>query len=228
MRVTDITGSIRKGMWNYEEPYPRFDMRSLGEVPWAGHEVCCEVFYGLHSQTGTYLETPAHYYGYDKCYLVDDIPLEKLMDIPCVIINIDEGYFSGNTKRMPVTDRILIDSLGGVDIEKKCAILIGTGWGKHWMDRRFLDMSPYFTKDAMNWLISKDPFLLGTDFPRWENIEKPEGFFDAFYAADILMLAPCVNIEKIRNSRARLTVMPVKIPGTCAVPCRAAVVEEGD
>ena len=63
MNVTDITGPVKEGMWKYDPPFPTFHMRPLGEVPWAGGGVSCEVFEGLHSQSGTYLETPAHFYG---------------------------------------------------------------------------------------------------------------------------------------------------------------------
>ncbi|MDO8685685.1 MAG: hypothetical protein Q7J78_03335, partial [Clostridiales bacterium] len=81
-------------------------------------------------------------------------------------------------------------------------------------------------KFKMQWLILKKPFLLGTDFPRWENLVKPEGFFDAFYAAGILMLAPCINLENIMKSKVKLTALPLNIPGTSCVPCRAIIVEE--
>ena len=94
------------------------------------------------------------------------------------------------------------------------------------MDQHYLEHSPYFTNEAMQWLISKKPFLLGTDFPRWENLIKPEGFFESFYTADILMLAPCVNLESIIKSKVKLTALPMNIPGTSCVPCRALIVEE--
>lgn len=228
MKITDITGVIRKGMWNYEDPFPRFDIRPLGKVPWVSGEVYCEVFEGLHSQTGTYLETPAHYYGNDKCYLAADIPVEKLVNIPCAILNLDGGLFESPTARIPITAEMLDSCPGSRDIPGNCAIIVGTGWGKYWMDDSYLNLSPYFTYEAMQWLIAKKPFLLGSDIPRWENLEKPQGFFERFYSADILMLAPCVSIEKIKKNKGMLTVLPLNIPGTSAVPCRALIIEEGD
>jgi kynurenine formamidase len=78
----------------------------------------------------------------------------------------------------------------------------------------------------MKWLIGKKPFLLGSDFPRWDHLTKSERFFPEFFAADILMLAPCVNLEAVRKPDVRLTALPLHIPGTSAVPCRAIVMEE--
>ena len=228
MRIIDITGVIKKDMWNYEAPFPKFDMRPLGKVPWVDGEVYCEVFEGLHSQTGTYLETPAHYFGNDQCYLIADIPVGKLVEIPCTVLNIGGIQLDNPIKRTPVTKEMLERCTDGTDIPEGSAILIGTGWGKHWMDPCYLELSPYFTYDAMLWLISKEPFLLGSDIPRWENLDKPQGFFKAFFTADILMLAPCINLEKIVKSTCRLTALPLNIPGTSAVPCRAIVIEEGE
>lgn len=226
MRVLDITGKIRVNMWNYEEPFTRFKMRSLEDIPWVDGKVYCEIFEGLHSQTGTYLETPAHYYGNDNCYLIADIPVEKLFNISCSVINIDSRLFHNSHNRIPITAEMLENSLGSGDITEGEAVLVGTGWGSRWMDQYYLEHSPYFTNEAMQWLISKKPFLLGTDFPRWENLLRPEGFFDAFYAADILMLAPCVNLENIIKNKVKLTALPINIPGTSCVPCRAVIVEE--
>lgn len=228
MKVTDITGEIKNGMWNYEEPFPRVSIKPLGQVPWAGCKVFCEVFEGLHSQTGTYIETPAHYFGNDKCYLAADIPVEKLLNIRCTILKPNKADFTIREDSFPITEEMLAECPGSDSICEGSAILVGTGWGSRWMDPSFLEHSPYFTRGAMNWLISKKPFLLGTDFPRWENLKKPEGFFKDFYNADILMLAPCVNLEKIMGINALLTVLPLKIPGTSCVPCRAVIMEEDD
>lgn len=225
MRVVDITGNIQEGMWNYEPPFPGFRMKPLGHVPWVKSEVYCEIFEGLHSQTGTYLETPAHYYGNDKCFLAADIPVDRLFNIPCSVLNIDGSCFENSLERIPITVEMLRNSCRNGDITEGGAILVGTGWGRHWMDKSYLELSPYFTYEAMQWLISRKPFLLGADFPRWENLVKPEGFFGAFYSAGILMLAPCVNLENIKKSNVKLTALPLKIPGTSCVPCRAVIVE---
>lgn len=226
MKITDISGKIQNGMWNYPSPFPEFNLKPLEKVPWVNCEVYCEIFVGLHSQTGTYLETPAHFFGNDKSYLISDIPVDKLIDIPCVVISID--VMDNFAESTPITKEMLVNSSKDIDISEGFAILISTGWGKHWMDKCFLQQSPYFTYEAMLWLISQKPFLLGTDFPRWENIKKPEEFFEAFYCADILMLAPCINLKKVEKNNVRLTVLPLNITGTSCVPCRAVLIEVGE
>lgn len=225
MKIIDISGKIQNGMWNYPEPFPKFDLKPLGKVPWVDCEVYCEIFEGLHSQTGTYLETPAHFFGNDRSYLISDIPVEKLINIPCIVLEIDEP--DNLAESTPITKEMLVNSSKGIHVSEGCAILISTGWDKFWMEECFLKHSPFFTYEAMQWLISKRPFLLGTDFPRWENIKKPEGFFEKFYCADILMLAPCINLKKVEKNNARLTILPLNITGTSCVPCRAVLIEDG-
>ena len=73
MSVIDITGPIQEGMWNYEHPFPLFKLKKLPKVEWLDNDIFCEIFEGLHSQTGTYIETPAHFFGNDKCYLINDV-----------------------------------------------------------------------------------------------------------------------------------------------------------
>src|SRR5690606_13680858 len=131
--------------------------------------------------TGTYLETPAHYFGNEYGELVADIPGERLVQIPCAILRLDMRSFisSGPAQRVGVSQ--LEACQASQHIEAGSAILVATGWGKHWMDECYLKHSPYFTKEAMQWLIAKKPCLLGTDFTRWDNPASSEGFFKDFY-----------------------------------------------
>lgn len=224
MKVYDITGPIQDGMWNYEPPFPAFHLKPLPQPDWVSSRVYCEIFEGIHSQSGTYLETPAHFYGNDNCYLMSDVPVERLLSIPCVVLNLP-GMDEPGEERPAITAELLAACPGAADIRPGDAVLIGTGWGKQWMQPHFLNASPYFTYDAMRWLVDKKPYLLGTDFARWENFEQPQNLFPLFYSGDILMLAPLVNLENITATRVELTVLPLNIPGTSCTPCRAVVVE---
>ncbi len=227
-KVTDITGLINEKMWNYEEPFPKIKIRPLPEVPWVKGDVFCEIFEGLHSQTGTYLETPAHFYGNDNpcTYLLIDVPVEKTVDIPCVVLNLGMWDMQGMEERRGITVEDLETCFNAKEIREGDAILIGTGWGRYWDHPDYLRLSPYMKKEAMEWLMAKKPFLLGGDTARWENLENPEGFFPDFYAADILMLGPVVNLEAIQAGKCRLTALPLKVPETSCAPCRAIIIEE--
>ncbi|NLD87276.1 MAG: hypothetical protein GX633_03360 [Clostridiales bacterium] len=225
MPVIDITGEIRDGMSGLPFPFPKFRLKPVPSPDWVEDKVWCEIFEGLHSQTGTYIETPAHYYGNDRCYLVNDIPVGRLVNIPAVILSFEPETFEISRKRTPITLEMVKNAAGAEDIMPGDAILLNTGFDIHWMESDFIDRSPYIKYETMEWLISKKPYILGSDFPRWENLDKLEGIFPIFYAADILMLGPLTNLRAAPSSRATLTVLPLKIPGTSCVPCRAILTE---
>lgn len=226
MAILDLTGPIQNGMWHYEPPFPSFDMRPLGDVPWAGSTVYCDVFDGFNSQTGTYLETPAHVLGPKQSYMVDDIPLASLYEMKCHVLQLAARPELQQSGSATLTAAMLEACAGAAAIRPGSALLVGTGWGRRWLDACYLTDSPCFSLDAMEWLIAKKPFLLGSDFPRWESQQNPAGIFPLFYARNILMLAPCVNLERAGSAGARLTVLPLRIPGSCCVPCRAVLVED--
>lgn len=227
-KITDATGIIQEGMWNYELPFPKISIKPLPPVPWVEKPVYCELFEGMHSQTGTYLETPVHFYGNDDprtCLLID-VPVEKMVNVPCVVLNLTRVEKSPDKKRHGITVLELESCTNAKDIRPGDAILVGTGWGRYWMDADYLNAGPYFTKAAMEWLIAKKPAMLGGDSARWENMEHPEGFFPDFYAADILMVGPLVNLEQICSPRCLLTALPIKIAGTSSAPARVVLIEE--
>ncbi|MBE7024523.1 MAG: hypothetical protein E7408_00510 [Ruminococcaceae bacterium] len=214
MRI-DLTGTLYTGMWNYAPPFPRLSIRPLPPVSWVEGYVGCEIFDGLHSQTGTYLETPAHVLG-EKSYPLLTVDLDRICDVPTKVLHLP---FLG--AGMAITPSLLRDCPAYHAIRPGEAVLVSCDYGKKWFDSDYLAASPYFTKEAMNALIAKKPSILGSDFPRWDNLEKPQGFFDAFYAADILMLAPVINLEKCPADGGRLTALPLKAEKTSCAPCRA-------
>ncbi len=211
-KIIDITGEIYSGMWSYGFPFPEVEIKPLSEIDWVKYKIYAEVFDGLNSQSGTYLETPAHLLG-DKSYPLIDVSVEKLVDIPCTVLNV------GNVRKEAITKQMLENCKNADRIKKGSAVLISANYGEKWKDNDYLASCPYLTADAMSWLIEKKPFLLGSDFPRWDNLKNPQGFWQDFYNADILMLAPVVNINAV--DEALLTVLPIKAAITSCAPCRA-------
>ena len=224
-KIIDVTGIIQEGMWNYPAPFPDVRIVPLPPVPWVNCPVYCEIFEGIHSQTGTYLETPAHFYGNDdqRTYLLIDVSVDKLINIPCTVLDLGLWDMDIKSGRPAITVEHLERCPNASFIREGDALLVSTGWGRYWMHKDYLDLGPYITKEAMSWFISKKPFILGGDCARWENLEKPEGIFPDFYAADILMLGPLVNTEQVMAPRCSLTVLPLKVPRTSCAPCRAVI-----
>ena len=220
MKIYDVTGRIAKGVWSYGDPFPEFDMRPLPQPEWVETRVWCDIFEGMNSQTGTYLETPAHLLGPEKSYNLEDVDVARLVDIPAVLLKLDPGMHVPG-RRARITRAMLEEALGGRPVGRESALILSCGWGPRWFEPDYLDGSPYLSREAMEWIVEKRPFLLGADLPRWENLERPEGIFPMFYAADILMLGPLVIPQDIPDGALTLTALPIRVTGTCCAPCRA-------
>jgi kynurenine formamidase len=224
-RIIDITGPIYDGMWSYGDPFPQYHIQRIPTPAWLSFPIYSESFIGVCSQTGTYLETPAHFLGYDASYPLSRVPVDSLIDVPACVIQVDLGSLPLIGGRRAITREALTKNLGSLPLSSCRAILVSTGWGREWRQPDYVAGSPFFAADAMEWIIGLKPFILGADSARWESLEHPQGFFPAFFGADILMLAPCVNLEEIRRSFVSLTVLPMKLEDTCCTPCRAVVSE---
>lgn len=226
-KVIDITGTIAEGMWNLKPPFPDIKIKPFPPIPWLdGKSFGLEIFEGFHSQCGTYLETPAHFYGNGNSYPLIDVPVEKLIDVPCVVLNVGMRDLDLEKGRTPVTVEDLENCFNAGEIKEGDAILVGTGWGRYWFHPDTMKCCPYFTKEAMMWLIGKKPFILGGDIPQWDTVENSQNFFEDFYAANILMAGPFVNLEQCTAARCKLTVLTPKIPITSCVPARAVIIED--
>ncbi|MDR1619334.1 MAG: cyclase family protein [Clostridiales bacterium] len=227
MKVIDVTGTIRNGMWSFGSLFPQpYIEEASGYCEGFG-----EYFYtqikGMHAQVGTYIETPAHFYGFENSYLVDDIPIEKLTDVGCVVLKVEKDILDTGSKAV-ITKEDLVNAKNSAYIQPGDCVVVHCGWERYWMrDDIFFPRSPYFTSEAMHWIIEKQPSILATDTPAWENLgEDPEGFFPDFYAANILMLVPLCNLDAVTKPRVKLTALPLKVEGVAASPCRVIIKED--
>ncbi len=227
MRIIDISGPIYSGMWNYSEPLGsllgEFKLSSV-KFEFSGEEYSVSVFNGMKAQTGTYIESPGQYLK-DNKYTVGDVPIQKLFMIDAYVLKIPyEKLGKKDGKRFITLEDI--KSAEKENIPEGSAILVGTGYGKYWNRKDFFEKSWFFKAKAMEYIISKKPFLLGADSAEWENPKNPEGIFKKFFPANILILASCINLEKVNKFKVKLSVLPFNVLGSYISPVRAVVVEK--
>jgi arylformamidase len=101
------------------------------------------------ANTGTYVDVPFHRYA-DGVDLAD-MALERLADLEGVVLDasicgraIDREFFEG---------RDLCDK----------AVLISTGWDRHWATPAYFEGHPYLTRAAAQWLHDAGARLVGID-----------------------------------------------------------------
>jgi len=152
----------------------------------------------MGGHTGIHIETSATGIGYEKSYPLIDVPAEKL-------VYVDAYVYQLRHDDLPVKDGkpyISLEALKEVEKEEVpegSIILIGTGYGKNWDSEDYLAKSWFIKREAMYYIIDKKLLLLGVDATDFENWTNPERFFERFFNSNILLMAPCINLEKVQK-----------------------------
>jgi kynurenine formamidase len=166
------------------------------------------------SNTGTYLDTPAHRYpdGHD----LSGLPLERVANVPGVCVRVDAPSVGP-------------DLLAGLDV-RGCAVLFATGWDRHWRTDRYGDPShPYVEVDTADALIAGGAVLAGIDSV---NIDDTRGnarpIHSALLAAGILVVEHLTALDRLVGRQFRFFAVPPAVRGMGTFPVRAfAVLSEG-
>ncbi len=219
MRIVDITGWIHNGMWQYCDSYPGARITECEKPPFipADKECYCQNF-EIGGQSGTYIETAAHVDA--TATPVVDIPLDELfMDV--AIIKVPP---KGPLEKVTLSDLEAAEP----DIRKGDGVIIATGWDRKWRDEDFVEASPYMSRQAADWLFDKEIKLLGSDLPRFDNINAKEFPWERLWRDAKFLLAPVANLDSVRRKRAKLCAFPIKVEGAMGTPCRAAIFEDYD
>jgi len=217
VHLVDITGWIYSGMWRYFPEYPGADLSELPQpAQLAGRDPVFLQKFVLGGQSGTYIENQAHV---DRgATPVVDLPLEAFWR-PALVISI--GW------RQPLTPVMAKDlAHAEPDIRPGDAVLLHSGWDAKWHDPDYVEGSPYLSAEAARWLMDREIGLLGSDFPRFDCVERPCFPWPEFWDRVGLLLAPVVNLAPVAGRRATLIAFPLKIAGACATPCRAVLRDE--
>lgn len=215
MKRIDIGGAIRPRLWEQVTPFPLVEVTEYLLPVRNGVQVYAQGV-RMPMLVSTYLETAAHLYRGRET--ISDLPLDRLFT-SAVVLRVPLGPGA------PITAAALQAALAasGATLERGDSLIVATGWDTYWDAPNFASDSPYFTTEAIEWVLAHNPGLLGSDAARWDN--GTQGFFPAFFQTETLLLAPLVNLGAITQSRVQLITLPLKLAGVCAAQCRVIAVE---
>jgi arylformamidase len=161
------------------------------------------------SNTGTYVDSPFHRFpdGAD----LSELPLERLADLDAVKVDVPGA-----------TGGIGADALSAYDVSGK-AVLIHTGWDRHWRTDSYFEGNPFLTADAAAWLVERGAALVGIDSL---NIDDTSGgerpVHSALLGAGIPICEHLTNLAAIPTPTGfRFSAVPVKVRGMGTFPVRA-------
>jgi kynurenine formamidase len=164
------------------------------------------------ANTGTYLDSPFHRYA-DGIDLAD-LPLASLADLPGVVI------------RRPWENDIEIGPapFEGHEVRGR-AVLVHTGWDRHWRTDRYGENHPFLTADAADWLVENGAALVGIDS---NNIDDSRGrsrpVHTKLLAAGIPICEHMTNLGSLPDEGFLFSAVPPKVRGMGSFPVRAYAV----
>lgn len=162
------------------------------------------------SNTGTYIDTPAHRYpnGHD----LSGVPLDRVANVPGLCIRVDG----------PCAEAGL---LHGLDLRGR-AVLFATGWDRHWRTDRYGDPAhPYVGVETAGALVAGGAVLAGIDSV---NIDDTRGnsrpIHSALLAAGILIVEHLTGLDRLVGHGFRFFAVPPMVRGMGTFPVRAFAV----
>jgi kynurenine formamidase len=153
---------------------------------------------------------------YPEREAIDELPLPNLFP-SAVVLQIPRG----SAELVTADDIETALSAAGETLQPGDALLIATGWDSHWDEPDFMTHSPHFRYSAVEWVVRHGCSILGSDAANWSDLSEQPSFFPMFFQSRTLLLAPLVNLTTVPVARVRLVVLPLRIRGACASPCRA-------
>ncbi len=164
----------------------------------------------LCSNTGTYLDSPFHRYA-DGIDLAE-LPLDRLADLDAVVIDAEPDPAVGP------------DAFAGVEVGGR-AVLVRTGWHRHWRTPQYATGHPFLTADAAEHLTAAGALLVGIDSL---NIDDTRGgerpVHSTLLAAGIPICEHLADLSPLPAGGFRFSAVPVRMRGMGTFPVRAYAV----
>lgn len=161
------------------------------------------------TNTGTYIDCPFHRFadGNDTAQTA----LKSFAELDAVMIHIPF------TETLKITE----DHLKNREIRNR-AVLIQTGWDKHWNTELYYQGHPYLTEQAAMYLRDCNVKLVGIDS---HNIDDTAGrtrpAHTLLLSAGILIVEHLCNLNKLPDHNFKFTAAPPKVKGVGTFPVRA-------
>jgi arylformamidase len=161
------------------------------------------------ANTGTYLDTPFHRYedGDDLA----GIGLDQMAALPGIVI------------RQPWENRLAVgvDKFEGIDVAGR-AVLVHTGWDRHWGSDSYFEGHPFLTAEAAEWLADHGARLVGIDSLNIDDTRtKGRPVHSTLLRAGVLICEHMTNLGALPDEGFAFTAAPPKIAGMGSFPVRA-------
>ena len=163
------------------------------------------------ANTGTYLDSPFH--RYDDGKDLSQLELQKLANLPAI--------------RVLVQHKQAIDIScfpRGEDLAGK-AVLVQTGWSRHWNTAQYFEGHPFLTEDAARFLADSEAALVGIDSHNIDDVEDlRRPVHSILLKNEIPIVEHMTNLPALPPGDFKFFAVPAKVKGFGTFPVRAFVI----
>lgn len=214
-RLVDLSHSVAHGLCTYRGlPAPviqDFWTRAASARRYAEGTSFHIARIKMVGNTGTYVDAPFHRYAEGKD--LSGLPLESLADLAGLTIQATTGVST-----------IGPELFSGHDLRGK-AVLVHTGWARHWGSEAYFAGHPFLTRDAATLLAEAGAALVGIDSLNIDDTADPRRpVHSILLAAEIPIVEHLCRLEALPESGYRFHAAPVKVRGFGSFPVRAYAV----
>ena len=161
------------------------------------------------ANTGTYVDSPFHRYA-DGCDLAG-LKLSQLARLDGIVV------------RRPFEDGLATDAgdFEGLVVRGR-AVLVHSGWDRHWRTDAYLTDHPFLTKAAATWLVEQGAAFVGIDSHNIDDTrERTRPVHSILLGAGIPIGEHLTGLGQLPDSGFRFSAVPPKIAGMGTFPVRA-------
>lgn len=160
------------------------------------------------ANTGTYLDAPFHRFSDGKD--LSQLPLTSMAGLNGVLIPANK-----------IGRRITRDAFAGIQLHGK-AVLVYTGWDKHWRTDAYFEGHPFLTEDAASYLADSGAKLVGIDsynIDDTDNGQRP--VHTILLRNEIPIVEHMTGLQQLPASGFQFFAVPPKIRSFGTFPVRA-------
>jgi arylformamidase len=161
------------------------------------------------ANTGTYVDSPFHRFAHGRDLAA--LELDALADLDTIVVRPDVA-----TRRA-----IGASAFRDLDVAGR-AVLVETGWDRHWRTEHYFDGHPFLTEAAARWLAEHHARLVGIDSLNIDDTaDGRRPVHTALLGADIPIVEHLCGLAALPARGARFFAVPVKVKCFGTFPVRA-------
>ena len=210
--LIDLSHTVRHGLETYRGlPAPVICDFLSREASRAKYAPGTEFHIGridMVANTGTYVDSPFHRFpdGRD----LSELALEQLADLETVVVRATD-----------LGRAIDLEAFAGLEVRGR-AVLVHTGWDRHWTTDAYFEGHPYLTEAAAAWLAERGAALVGIDSLNIDDTaDGRRPVHTTLLGADIPIAEHLCGLASLPAAGARFFAVPVKVEAFGTFPVRA-------